>query len=177
MVGEKKRGALVAQRQKAGGGPRAQLRKARKDSWTRSEVTEFMAVLAETCNVSEAARAVGKCRAGAYDRKARDPVFARAWDAALEQGYAEIEMMLMRAALFGSETEEVVSDGDGAVKTRKVKRAPSLTLGLQLWQRYRDRVAKIRTEAGGERPDSADAVERVRGVLEEIRRRRATAGA
>jgi hypothetical protein len=173
----KGKGARVAQRQKAGGAVRTQLRKVRKDGWTGAEVTEFMAVLAETCNASEAARAVGKCRAGAYDRKRRDPEFSRAWDAALDEGYAEIEMMLMRAALFGSESEEVVTDGEGVVKSRKVKRAPSLTLGLQLWQRYRDRVAKIRAEAGVERPDSADAVERVRGVLEEIRRRRAAAGA
>lgn len=176
MAEQAKRGALVVQRQKAGDAVRPQKRKARKDGWNKAEIAEFMEVLAETCNASEAARAVGKSRAGAYGRRARDPSFSQGWDAALDQGYAEIEMMLMRAALFGSESEEVVTDGEGVVKTRKVKRAPNLTLGLQLWQRYRERVTKIRAEAGVERPDSASAVERVRGVLEEIRRRRAVAG-
>ncbi|MCI4589869.1 hypothetical protein MOK15_07165 [Sphingobium sp. BYY-5] len=175
-MAERMRGALVAQRQKTGGAVRTQLRKPRKDGWSKTQVAEFMAVLAETCNVSEAARAVGKCRARAYDRRRSDPAFASAWNAALDQGYVEIEMMLMRAALYGSESEETVLDSEGAVKTRKVKRAPNLTVALRLWQHYRDKVAKIRGETGVDRPDSADAVARVRDVLDEIRRRRAAAG-
>ncbi|OAN53536.1 hypothetical protein [Sphingobium sp. TCM1] len=178
--GEEQAGdALVAQRQAAGGAVRAQKRRPRRDGWSKADVGRFMAVLAETCNASEAARAVGKCRAGAYDRRRRDPAFGRAWDAALDMGYAEIEAMLMREVLFGSETEEITLDGEGVVKARKVKRGRNLAIALRLLSFHHDRVLKIRAanDAGGDRPDSPDAVARVRRALEEIRRRRATAGA
>ncbi|EAT08206.1 hypothetical protein NYF14_02630 [Sphingobium sp. 10 DY56-G10] len=87
-------------------------------------------------------------------------------------------MMLMRASLFGSESEEIVMDGDGVVKSRKVKRAPNLAVGLRLLQHHRARVTQIRAAKGRKRsgPDSADAKARVRAMLEEIRRRRAAAG-
>lgn len=173
--------ALVPQRQARASGARVQQRRERRDAWTKAEERAFLATLAECCNISEAARAIGKCRQGAYDRRKRRAAFARAWDEALEQGYCEIEMALMRAALFGSESEEVVLDGDGAVKSRKVKRAPNLSIGLRLLQHHRARVATIRAAAGGRGdggrggggPDTADAKARVRKVLDEIRRRRA----
>lgn len=173
--------ALVPQRQARAGGARVQQRRERRDAWTKAEERAFLATLAECCNISEAARAIGKCRQGAYDRRKRRAAFARAWDEALEQGYCEIEMALMRAALFGSESEEIVLDGDGAVKSRKVKRAPNLSIGLRLLQHHRARVATIRAAAGGRGgggrggggPDTADAKARVRKVLDEIRRRRA----
>ena len=107
--------ALVPQRQARASGARVQQRRERRDAWTKAEERAFLATLAECCNISEAARAIGKCRQGAYDRRKRRAAFARAWDEALEQGYCEIEMALMRAALFGSESEEIVLDGDGAL--------------------------------------------------------------
>ncbi len=173
--------ALVPQRQARASGARVQQRRERRDAWTKAEERAFLATLAECCNISEAARAIGKCRQGAYDRRKRRAAFARAWDEALEQGYCEIEMALMRAALFGSESEEIVLDGDGAVKSRKVKRAPNLSIGLRLLQHHRARVTTIRAAAGGGGgggrggggPDTADAKARVRKVLDEIRRRRA----
>lgn len=175
-TGEERR--LVPQRQARAGGARVQQRQARKDSWTLEEERIFLLTLAECCNVSEAAREIGKCRQGAYARRKRRIAFARAWDAALEEGYCELEMMLMRASLFGSESEEIVMDGDGVVKSRKVKRAPNLTIGLRLLQHHRARVTQIRAAKGRKRsgPDSADAKARVRAMLEEIRRRRAAAG-
>jgi hypothetical protein len=175
MAGSASEGKLVPQRQAIGGQKRVQKRKQRSDTWTQAQVREFMAVLAESCNASEAARAVGKCRQGAYDRRRRDPAFARAWDAALDQGYAELELLLMRAALHGSESEEITLDGEGAVKTRKVKRAPNLSVGLRLWQHYRERVAKIRGTSDDAGPTPEEQAQ-VRRALAEIRRRRAAAG-
>ena len=171
------RGALTAQRQAMGGATRAQKRQPRKDGWTKTQEAQFLAVLAETCNASEAAREVGKCRAGAYRRKQDDPGFARAWDEALAVGYAEIEAMLMREVLFGSEVEEVTMDGEGAVKARKVKRARDLTIALRLLTLHKDKVARIMAQAGagpGETgPDSVDAQARVQLTMVEIKRSRA----
>jgi hypothetical protein len=177
-------GGLVAQRQRIGkdGAARPQQRRARADGWTRAQERMFLETLAETCNASEAARVAGKCRAGAYRRRGIDPAFAKAWDEALDMGYAEIELMLMRAALFGTEAEEVTTDADGAVKARKVKRAPSLTVALRLFLCHREKVAKIRAgrEAArqqAERPDSAEAIALVDAVMGEVTRRRAAAEA
>lgn len=170
------RRALVPQRQRAGGTVKAQLRKARKDSWTERKEGIFFATLAQTCNASEAAREAKVCRASAYRRKATDPAFAQAWDAALDEGYGEIELALMRAALFGSESEERVRDGDGVVKTHKVKRAPNLSVALRLLVVHRERVAAIRKErmaraAAGVREDETAVRQRVQAALETARAR------
>ena len=155
-------------RQAVADGTRAQQRKARKDSWTRAQEVEFLEVLSTTCNVSEAARVAGVRRAGAYERRQRDARF--------DIGYAEIEAMLMREVLFGSESEEIVLDGEGAVKSRKVKRGRDLKLALQLLIRHRDKVAAYRAAAGVQRPDSPDAVARLRRAMDEIARKRAATG-
>ena len=169
--------ALVQGRQRAGGETRTQKRQRRSDSWTKAKEAQFLTELAESCNVSEAAREAGVCRASAYSRRATDAAFARAWEEALDVGYAEIETLLMREVLFGSEVEELVLDGEGAVKGRKVKRSRNLTVALRLLTLHRERVAIRRAAQGAAgRPDSPDAIARVRDVLAEIRRRRAAAG-
>lgn len=173
---------VVVQRQARGkasaGAARPQRRAARRDGWSKDEMAQFVAVLAEGCNVTEAARAAGRCRQRAYERRRADPAFARAWDMALEQGYAEIELMLMRASLFGTESEETILDSVGAVKGRKVKRGVNLGVALRLFQLHRERVARIRAEEAdraGDGPDGADARRRVDAMLDDIRRQRALA--
>lgn len=168
---------LVPQRQAAGGTTGAQMRRRRKDGWSKADEATFLAVLAETCNASEAARQIGKGRTSAYRRKKADPGFARAWEEAIEMGYGEIELMLMRAVLFGSETEEIVMDGEGAVKTRKVKRQGNPAVALRLLTFYRDRMERRRAErAAQEGPGGPAAIAQVDALFDQIRRRRATEG-
>lgn len=45
----------------------------------------FLAVLRDTCNVSEAARAAGMGRRTAYDWRDADPTFSAEWDEAEEE--------------------------------------------------------------------------------------------
>ena len=118
----------VVQRQAAGDGVRTQLRQVRRDGWAQKDRARFLAELAETCNVSEAARTVGKSRQAAYGLKQRDAEFARDWDAAIEQGYGEIEAMLIRLALHGCESEEIIEDGEGhrQAKGRTSYQAPEV---------------------------------------------------
>src|SRR3546814_7610629 len=80
---------------------------------------KFLETLAQTCNVSEAARVVGRNLSTVYYLKRRDPAFARAWKQALSIGHEELRALMLRQALFGTEDEEIVLDGDGAVKSRK----------------------------------------------------------
>lgn len=149
-AGEKRAGEnrarLVPGRQQAGGAAKGQMRKGRSDSWTLETEHIFFATLAQTCNASEAAREAGVCRASAYRRKASDPVFAEHWEDALAEGYGEIELMLMRAALFGHESEETVRDGEGVVKTHKVTRKQDMGVAMRLLLTHRDTVAAIRKD-------------------------------
>ena len=174
------RGALMTQRQARcqgqGGGARAQIRRVRKDGWTATDAKAFMEALALTCNASEAARMAGKSRAGAYKRRGRDPQFAAAWERAIDIGYAEIEAMMMREALFGTEVEEIVLDGDGVVKSRKVKRGRDQKVALTLLKQHMDRVAKGRAAQMRDGPDAEGALAKMRRALEDIRRRRAAVG-
>ncbi len=71
---------------RAGGG--VQLRKASPTAWTVERQQEFLAELAGTCNVTASARAAGVSEKTAYRRRALDPEFRAAWDAAQDQGYA-----------------------------------------------------------------------------------------
>ena len=169
---------LEPARRKMAGAERAQMRRPRKDGWTREQERLFLQTLAMTCNTSEAARVAGVCRTSAYDRRQRNRRFAADWERAMDIGYAEIEAMLMREALFGSESEEILLDGEGSVKSRKITRGHDLKLALQLLTRHRDRVLAYRTSAAAqkERPDSPAVVRRVRRMVEEVERMRAATG-
>lgn len=172
MAARKKRGEMVPQRQAMAGGTQAQMRKVRGDGWSEADERLFLETLAETCNASEAARVIGKSRTGAYRRKKADPVFAQAWAEALVMGYEEIELLLMREILFGSEVEDITLDAEGAVKTRKVKRSRNMAVALRLLAYHRDTMLAMRQAAAGatvERPDSPDAIARVDAIIEGVR--------
>lgn len=172
--GKSRRGAgrdRIVQRQSGAAGNHAQLRRVRKDGWTIGRRKIFMETLAATCNVSEAARAAGKCLASAYSQKKRDPGFAREWQDALCRAYDELEALLLRQSLFGAEQEEIVMDGEGAVKSRKLKRGYPLAIALRLLLSHAKEVADARRMQGVERPDGEDAVERLRAALDTVRRK------
>lgn len=168
---------LILQRASVSGAPdgmAAQFRRARCDSWTQEEVLHFLDVLTDTLNVSEAARACGRSRSGAYRKKAIDPGFADAWQAAIDMGYAELEMLLLRELTQGSQIEEDVQDGAGAVTKRRVKRFRDLRTAMAMLDRHAARMdARRAKEGSADGPQGERAVEKLRKVLEEIRRRRA----
>jgi hypothetical protein len=59
--------------------------------WSRS----FLAELAATCNVAAAARKAGVTTATVYDARRNDAGFARKWQAALSEGYDNLELELL----------------------------------------------------------------------------------
>ena len=175
-VTETKDALRVTRGPRSGGGIGAQKKRVRHDGWTQERISIFMETLAHTCNVSEAARQAGKSLTSAYEQQRRDPGFARAWEQALDMAYDELETLLLRQALFGTEQEEIVLDGEGAVKGRKVKRAVPLAVGLRLLLAHRKEVLESRAARTGERPDGEDAVARIHAVMAEVRRKRGLAG-
>lgn len=166
----------VQRSQRGSAGVGAQLRPTRKDGWTEKRRKTFMETLAATCNVSEAARVAGMTLSSAYYQKRRDPGFAREWAQALSIGYCELEALLLRQALFGTEEEEVVLDAEGMVKSRKVKRGHPNVVAVRLLTAHKREAVEARATGGGERPDGEDAVERLRLALEEVRRRSGDGG-
>lgn len=161
-------GPLVLQRSNRGV---MQMRKPRRNGWTMARRTRFLEILRETSNVTEAVNAVGMTMAGAYALKNRDPGFARQWMEALEQGYAELEMMLLRQALHGSETIEIVDDGKGGpVRTKKTHGTPH-AMAIRLLLAHRANVAQFRAAQGIDRPGSEAVLEEIQRRLAETRRR------
>ena len=64
----------------------------------------FIERLAQTCNVSEAARHSGYDRVDAYKYKDKDPKFAKAWDNAIEQAIEKLEYTARERAIHQSDT-------------------------------------------------------------------------
>ncbi|WP_242122894.1 hypothetical protein [Sphingobium sp. Sx8-8] len=151
-------------------GTAPQMRAARKDGWTPQLRRKFLETLAITCNVSEAARTIGRNLSTVYYLKQRDPAFARAWKQALNIGHEELKTLMLRQALFGTEEEEIVLDGDGVVKSRKIRRGHPHMVQATLFRRHVEE-AEAQERHEMERPDGEDAVERLRIALELVRKR------
>lgn len=62
---------------------------------------KFLAELAVTCNVTEAARVAGASRPTVYEHKKKDPAFSAAWDDAVDEGVDALELECRRRALHG----------------------------------------------------------------------------
>lgn len=129
--------------------------------WTKQRREDFLSVLAETCNVSEAARSVQMDRSGVYALKARDADFAQAWRAALERGYSELELHLIRQARDGTwRTEKIYDLEKDDVTHIKFTHSFPLTVGIHLLNAHRAQVQAYRREAvKDDAPDEAAALE------------------
>lgn len=79
--------------------------------WSIEAERLFLDHLYATCNVSAAAAHAGFSAVAIYGRRKRDPAFAQAWQAALDNGYVRIETALVRVA---ADTLEGVAHDPGA---------------------------------------------------------------
>lgn len=135
------------------GTPRTQYYRPRRSSWTDKKMAKFLDVLRVTSNVTEAARAVKMDISGAYALRKRDATFAAGWAEALEQGYAELEMLLLRQSIHGSERTEQVDDGiEGGKKRTKTVHSYPHAMAIRLLMAHRGAVAAYRAEQGIDRP-------------------------
>jgi hypothetical protein len=67
--------------------------------WSDAAEALFLDNLAASCNVTASVRAAGFTPAAVYKRRRNDPGFAQRWEAALEQGYARLEALLLQRAV------------------------------------------------------------------------------
>lgn len=66
--------------------------------WTEAAEEKFLDLLAATSNVTLSAAETGFSREAIYRRRRNDAGFAARWQAALDQGYARLEMLIVRVA-------------------------------------------------------------------------------
>ena len=101
---------------------------------------EFLAKLAETGNVVEAAEHIGRDRGHLYEIKDRDPEFARAWDASRAMYLDEIEGKVIDWAVNGytiASTESLVDEQGNQIgkQKRKIERRYDARLALRILER------------------------------------------
>ena len=114
------------------GGGKPQLRKTGLRKWSKMRASEFLSILAETCNVSEACRRSGLPMTVAYRRRKSDPGFRAAWADAIGSAYHRLELALLDRAFNGS--EKVIRRRDGSED--RLFEYPN-QLGLQLLKLHR----------------------------------------
>ena len=123
------------------GGKKPQMREASKSSWTNAKEAEFLAVLAETCNVTQAAAEAGVSSSAAYKRRKENAAFRAAWLEAISVAYQRLELVPLERAFNG--TEKLVKRRDGS-EERMLEY--SNQLGLTLLKMHRDTAVEASIE-------------------------------
>jgi phage terminase small subunit len=123
------------------GGKKPQMREASKSSWTNAKEAEFLAVLADTCNVTQAAAEAGVSSSAAYKRRKENAAFRAAWLEAISVAYQRLELVLLERAFNG--TEKLVKRRDGSEERM---REYSNQLGLTLLKMHRDTAVEASIE-------------------------------
>jgi len=74
--------------------------------WSARHDAIFLGHLAASGNVAASARAAGFTKKSAYNRRARLPAFARAWDKAIAEAEGRLELRLIHEAEQGTPAME-----------------------------------------------------------------------
>lgn len=106
---------------------------------TQENREKFLATLQETANVSASCKAINIGRTTAYEWKAADLEFSRAWDQALESGLDALEAEARRRAFEGIE-EPVFYRGQVCGYVRKYSDSLIMFLLKAYRHQFRDRV-------------------------------------
>ena len=146
------------------GGARPQVRKPRRNEWTRAKEETFFSTLAETCNVTLAVEAAGMSLTAAYERRKRVAAFRAGWAEAIATAYQRLELVMLDRALNG--TEKVVVRKDGSEE--RMRDYPN-QIALHLLKMHRDSAMEALAEpAEGE---VEELRERLFEKLERLRKR------
>lgn len=145
------------------GRKRPQRRPAQRKDWTAAKVKKFAAVLADSCNVTLAAKAVKRSLSNVYAHRNKDATFRAAWEQALAIGYARLEMMMLERALHGID-KVVTVRGES-----KIMREYDDRVALALLRQHRDSVAQF--EAQSDDDEYREACDRIIDKLARLRER------
>jgi hypothetical protein len=136
----------------------------RRSDWTRKMADQFVETLADTCNVTLAAAAIGRSIANVYKWRGKDAAFRASWDRALAIGYSRLELMLLERALHGVEKVVVARDGTSSVMREYPDR-----VALTLLRMHRETAAMAEESVDGREHD--EACERIIAKLSRLKER------
>ena len=147
-----------------------QKRIGRPSDWTDAMADRFVEELADTCNVTLAAKKIRRSIGNIYKQRANNATFRAAWDQALATGYARLEMMMLERALHGVEKTVVARDG-----TSTTMRHYSDRVALTLLRMHRENVA-MADNGTDQSEEYRAACERIVARLERLKEREADRG-
>jgi hypothetical protein len=144
---------------------------AQRNAFTPERQDQFYELLAESFNVSRAAREVGVSTTTIHRWRRDNAAFAARWQETLEDGQAMAEMQLVRLAVHGELTEVYVEKGDNGESVRRVHRhTVAALLRLMEWHAQRtaaqaqhaQRLSAEAEAAAMSREEKDDILERMR---------------
>lgn len=138
--------------------------RAQRDTQEKHWRRVFLAALASTSNVTASAKEAAVPTSRAYDARRKDPLFYRAWQEALCEGYEHLEMALLQRLREGE-----VKPAAGA---KKGVRVFDNATALRLLVAHRDSVT--RQQAIRDHQDSGAILERINLRIDRIRAARQT---
>jgi hypothetical protein len=146
------------------GTSRPQMKQKGPRDWSKARSAEFLSVLAETCNVSEACRQSGIVLSTAYRRRKTDAKFRSGWREAIGIAFSRLELVLLERAFVG--TEKLIKRRDGSEERMTEY---SNQLGLTLLKMHRDTAVEAAPE---NEPDNIEEIrERLFNKLERLCKR------
>ena len=128
---------------------------ARTKSWTKTLEGRFIEALARTSNVTASLKKAGMTGANPYAQRMKSEAFRSAWDAALNEGYAELEVQAL---------DEVRNGAPAAAKERGVA---AERLRATLLNAHAKRVGGMR-EVAAKAVASRQQSRRARAAIEHI---------
>lgn len=149
------------------GGKTPQLKKKSPRKWSKRRVSEFLKVLGETCNVSEACRSSGLPMTVAYRHRKSDAAFRAEWLETIRVAYQRLELALLERSMNG--TEKVFRRHDGS-EDRMIE-FPN-NLGLKLLQMHRNTAADMEAEAELPPGELEELREQLLNKIERLKKRR-----
>ena len=146
------------------GKTRLKKRKPSPQSISEEQEQEFFVALADTCNVVRSAKAAGFSANWAYRKRKKDAAFRNGWAAAVREGYAKLELVLLERAMKG--TPKLVRTAAGK---DRVMREYSTALAVALLRRHAE-TADAATEEHGE-DEMHEVRERIFAKLQRMKER------
>jgi hypothetical protein len=152
---------------------RRQVRKRRKDGWTKRDIDVFLQHYRLTANVTASAKAAGKSAGGAWRLRETDAEFADGMDAAL--GQADVRLRSKLAVFAETKGKVRAPEGDEPEEAPLEDFDPDLA--LKFLAHSQNRLAGVR-QKGGARPraaSGAELIEALKTLVGMVKKRRAKA--
>ena len=148
------------------GSSRLKRRRGSSQTIRPDQIETFFLALADSCNVVRSAKAAGFSANWAYRKRKTDAAFRNGWAAAVREGYAKLELVLLERAMTG--TPKLVRTSRG---TDRVMREYSTALAVALLRRHAETADRAVYEPGEEELSEIRA--RIMEKLDGLRKREA----